>query len=181
MSVAVDNDIYEEPHGDERRSLRGRMLSGEPNPVDVHVGNRVRHRRTLLGLSQEGVAQAIGLTFQQVQKYERGANRIGASRLWDLSRALECSVAYFFEEMEDQTANFSPRNLKGVHAEVAPIADDSVNNRETLELVRAYTHIKNHGVRRRIYDLAKTLSTTEEADVPLESSEATPHVNNGEA
>ena len=73
------------------------MPSGKPNPVDVHVGGRVRLRRTLLGMSQEKLGEAIGLTFQQVQKYERGANRIGASRLWDLSRVLDCPMSYFFE------------------------------------------------------------------------------------
>src|SRR5688500_6970058 len=86
------------------RSTRGRMPSGKPNPVDVHVGSRARLRRTLLGMSQEKLGEAIGLTFQQVQKYERGANRIGASRLWDLSRVLDCPMSFFFEEMDDETA-----------------------------------------------------------------------------
>ncbi|MGB1026977.1 MAG: helix-turn-helix domain-containing protein, partial [Rhodospirillaceae bacterium] len=81
-------------HG-HRRSSRGRTPSGKPNPVDVHVGSRVRLRRTLLGMSQEKLGEAIGLTFQQVQKYERGANRIGASRLWDLSRVLDVPMSYF--------------------------------------------------------------------------------------
>jgi transcriptional regulator with XRE-family HTH domain len=87
------------------------MPSGKPNPVDVHVGARVRLRRTLLGLSQERLGEAIGLTFQQVQKYERGANRIGASRLYDLSRVLDVPVSFFFEDMDDQTAAMSPRNV----------------------------------------------------------------------
>ena len=90
------------------RSTRGRMPSGKPNPVDVHVGGRVRLRRTLLGMSQEKLGEAIGLTFQQVQKYERGANRIGASRLWDLSRVLDCSMSFFFEDMDEATASASP-------------------------------------------------------------------------
>src|SRR3569833_3753192 len=80
------------------RSTRGRMPSGKPNPVDVHVGARVRLRRTLLGMSQEKLGEAIGLTFQQVQKYERGANRIGASRLFDLSRVLDVPVSFFFDD-----------------------------------------------------------------------------------
>src|ERR1041385_1972302 len=81
------------------RKSSGRTASqGNPNPVDVHVGARVRLRRTLLGMSQEKLGDAIGLTFQQVQTYERGANRIGASRLYDLSRVLDVPVSYFFEE-----------------------------------------------------------------------------------
>src|SRR5947209_19234508 len=77
---------------------RRRQKSDKPNPVDVHVGSRVRLRRTLLGMSQEKLGDALGLTFQQVQKYERGANRVGASRLYDLARVLAVPVSYFFEE-----------------------------------------------------------------------------------
>ena len=83
--------------GDEimnKKSIRGR-LDGEPNPVDIHVGNRVRMYRTLKGLSQEKLGEALGLTFQQVQKYEKGLNRIGASRLWDISQVLETPIALF--------------------------------------------------------------------------------------
>src|SRR5579864_1004335 len=76
-----------------------RNKSGHPNPIDVHVGARVRLRRTLLGMSQEKLGQAIGLTFQQVQKYERGTNRIGASRLHELAQVLDVSVAFFFEDL----------------------------------------------------------------------------------
>ena len=87
------------------RKSSGRMASkGFPNPIDVHVGQRVRQRRTLLGMSQEKLAEAIGLTFQQVQKYERGANRVGSSRLFDLARVLDVPIAYFFEDMEANVA-----------------------------------------------------------------------------
>ena len=79
------------------RSTRGRLDDGSANPIDVHVGARIRLRRTLLGLSQEKLGECLGLTFQQVQKYERGANRVGASRLFDLSRVLDVRVGYFFE------------------------------------------------------------------------------------
>src|SRR5258706_10394778 len=82
---------------------RRRQKSDGPNPTDVHVGARVRLRRTLLGLSQEKLGEAIGLTFQQVQKYERGANRIGASRLWELSGVLDVPVQFFFGEMSQDT------------------------------------------------------------------------------
>tara|TARA_Y100000817_G_scaffold244300_1_gene196260 strand:- start:118 stop:612 length:495 start_codon:yes stop_codon:yes gene_type:complete len=143
-------------------SSRGRMPSGKPNPVDVHVGSRVRKRRTLLGMSQEKLGEAIGLTFQQVQKYERGANRIGASRLWDLSRVLECPISLFFEEMDESTAGSSPRNLNIESPDIKTQEGDSMAKRETLELVRAYYRIKDYRVRRRIYELAKSLSEPEE-------------------
>ena len=99
--------------GPGRRRGRGRGLGG-PNPVDVHVGGRVRLRRTLLGMSQEKLGEAIGLTFQQVQKYERGANRIGSSRLFDLSRGLDVPIGFFFDEMSDETAAKSPRQITGM-------------------------------------------------------------------
>src|ERR1700760_2601973 len=81
----------------------GRQKGDKPNPIDIHVGSRVRLRRNMLGLSQEKLGEAIGLTFQQVQKYERGANRIGASRLWELSGVLDVPVQFFFGEMSDDT------------------------------------------------------------------------------
>src|ERR1700724_1363620 len=87
--------MIQKPTGGRRR----RRKSDRPNPIDIHVGARVRLRRTLLGMSQEKLGEAIGLTFQQVQKYERGANRVGDSRLYDLSRVLDVPVAFFFEEM----------------------------------------------------------------------------------
>src|SRR5579883_2782253 len=108
---------------------RRRRKSDKPNPVDVHVGARVRLRRTLLGMSQEKLGEAIGLTFQQVQKYERGANRIGASRLWDMSRILNCPISYFFEEI-DATAASTGTNGE-VH-EVRSNEDDPLIQRETL-------------------------------------------------
>src|SRR5215469_4848440 len=82
---------------------RRRRKSDKPNPIDVHVGSRVRLRRTLLGMSQEKLGEAIGLTFQQVQKYERGANRIGASRLYDLGRVLDVPVSFFFDDISPDT------------------------------------------------------------------------------
>ncbi|MGE4064059.1 MAG: helix-turn-helix domain-containing protein [Rhodospirillaceae bacterium] len=133
---------------------------GKPNPIDVHVGNRLRLRRTLLGMSQQKVGEALGLTFQQVQKYERGTNRIGASRLWDLAGVLDCPVSFFFEEMDEKTAGASPRNWNGETTDIMLRQDDPMNRRETLELVRAYYRIKGYHVRRRIYELAKSLAST---------------------
>jgi transcriptional regulator with XRE-family HTH domain len=113
-------------------------------------------------MSQEKLGEAIGLTFQQVQKYERGANRIGASRLWDLSRVLDCPMSFFFEEMDDATASASPRNLSVETPDVEPRENDPMTKRETLELVRAYYRIKDYHVRRRIYELAKSLASPED-------------------
>ena len=111
MSLQHQTAIYTIPP----RVLRTPSVpeKSEPNPIDIHVGHRLRARRTLLGLSQEKVGEAMGLTFQQVQKYERGANRIGASRLWDMSRILNCPISYFFDEIDENTANASPRNENG--------------------------------------------------------------------
>lgn len=143
-----------------RRSSRGRTPSGRPNPVDVHVGNRVRLRRTLLGMSQEKLGEALGLTFQQVQKYERGANRIGASRLWDLSRVLDVPSSYFFEEMDDDTVRHSPMIIAQVPSEPSLPEADPMTRRETLELVRAYYRIPDPSVRKRMFELTKSLGST---------------------
>jgi transcriptional regulator with XRE-family HTH domain len=147
-----------------RRSSRGRTPSGKPNPVDVHVGGRVRLRRTLMGMSQERLGEAIGLTFQQVQKYERGANRIGASRLWDLSKVLDVPMSYFFEEMDEETARHSPRNIAQRPGEPREMDMDPMSKRETLELVRAYYRITDPSVRKRVFELTKTLGGTGDGD-----------------
>jgi transcriptional regulator with XRE-family HTH domain len=144
---------------EKRGHSRGRLADGAPNPVDAHVGARMRLRRTLLGMSQEMLGEAIGLTFQQVQKYERGANRIGCSRLFDLSRVLDVPVSYFFDDMSEDVQRNSPVNvIKGFEQQVDPIETDPMMRRETLELVRAYYSIKDPQVRRRVYDLAKALA-----------------------
>jgi transcriptional regulator with XRE-family HTH domain len=145
-----------------RHSSRGRTASGKPNPVDVHVGARVRLRRTLLGMSQEKLGEALGLTFQQVQKYERGANRVGASRLFDLSRVLDVPVSFFFDDMSGEVEALSPRLISGLTEEPASFEADPLTKRETLELVRAYYRITDPQVRRRVLDLAKALGAVTE-------------------
>jgi transcriptional regulator with XRE-family HTH domain len=142
------------------KSNAGRMASkGFPNPVDVHVGDRIRSRRTLLGMSQERLADQIGLTFQQVQKYERGANRVSSSRLFDLSRVLGVPLSYFFEEMDGDVSSQSPGQLLGLRPDVVTevAGDNPMHRRETLELVRAYYGITDAGVRARLRDLVKSL------------------------
>jgi transcriptional regulator with XRE-family HTH domain len=153
--ASLEKETFEE----KTRAMGGRSW-GKPNPIDVHVGNRLRLRRTLLGMSQQKVGEALGLTFQQVQKYERGTNRIGASRLWDLAGVLDCPVSFFFDEMDEKTAGASPRNWDGQSTDLMLRQDDPMNRRETLELVRAYYRIKGYHVRRRIYELAKSLAPT---------------------
>lgn len=143
--------------GVSRRASRGRTPSGRPNPIDVHVGARVRLRRTLLGMSQEKLGEALGLTFQQVQKYERGANRIGASRLYDLSRVLDVPVSYFFEDMGEDTMAASPRYMVRATEDPPEVEDGRMVQRETLELVRAYYRIRDPEVRKQVQELAAVL------------------------
>ncbi len=138
--------------------------TGRPNPVDVHVGARVRLRRTLLGMSQEKLGEAIGLTFQQVQKYERGANRIGSSRLYDLSRVLDVSIEHFFEEMPANVAASSPGHSRGMAEEPVSYELDPMAKRETLALVRAYYKIEDVNARKRVYELTKALGAAASKD-----------------
>lgn len=128
------------------------------NPVDKYIGQRLRLRRTLLGLSQTDVGKAVGITFQQVQKYERGANRISASRLWDLSQALGVPPSWFFEDMPKEVAASSPARAHFKR----PVREKDVTRptylrRETLELVRAFYAINDPSVRHKISELVHAL------------------------
>ncbi len=136
--------------------------TGIPSPVDVHVGRRVRMRRTLLGMTQTSLGEAIGLSFQQVQKYENGKNRIGSSRLYDLVRVLDVPVEFFFEEMPAAVAASSLAQGGRKAKEPPSYERDPMAKRETLELVRAYYKITNPQVRKRLYELTKAV---EAADV----------------
>jgi len=149
--------IMNQKAGDGRKR---RQKSDKPNPIDVHVGARVRLRRTLLGMSQEKLGESIGLTFQQVQKYERGANRIGASRLYDLSRVLDVPVSFFFDDISPNVATAAEARLEGMTDEAPSPAHeaDPMMRRETLELMRAYYRIGNAQVRRRLFDLTKAIA-----------------------
>lgn len=132
--------------------------SRRPNPIDIHVGGRVRFRRMLLGMSQEKLGEALGLTFQQVQKYEKGVNRIGASRLYDLSQVLQVPIQFFYEEAPislEQTASgaggFAERSTESHILEF-------LNTREGLELNKAFVRIQDGKMRRAIVDLVRTMS-----------------------
>jgi transcriptional regulator with XRE-family HTH domain len=126
------------------------------HPVDVHVGSRVRLRRNMLGLSQEKLGAAVGLTFQQVQKYERGANRIGASRLHEFSRILDVPVSFFFDDRDPVRA--PPISQTPIEP---PITGNPLERLETTDLVTAYHQITDAGLRRRVLDLAKALASRE--------------------
>lgn len=134
------------------------------HPTDIHVGKRLRLRRTILGLSQEAIGTAIGVTFQQIQKYERGINRIGSSRLHDFSRILNVPVSYFFDEME-KPAGSTGTQTAGVAEDAAPAFEhEKMSSRETLELMRAYYRISDPRVRKKVFDLIKSLAD----DKPIE-------------
>lgn len=150
-----------------KRSSRGRTPQGEPNPIDVHVGNRIRLRRTLLGLSQEKLASMLGLTFQQVQKYERGMNRVGASRLWDIGKVLEVPIGFFYEDMDKEVANQSPRMFSIPDSHPTELAEedenidlDPMHRQETIELVKAYYKIPNRKAAKHMFDLIVAMSKT---------------------
>ena len=143
----------------------GAERESRPSPIDVHVGSRIRLRRTLLGMSQERLGEALGLTFQQVQKYERGVNRVGASRLFDLSRVLDVPISFFFDDMPDSLASVyggqSARRAAGFAESQDGFADDTLNRRETLELVRAYYRITDPAIRKRVFELIKSMGPNE--------------------
>jgi len=131
------------------------MVKKQPHPIDVHVGRRVKMRRMLVGMSQEKLGEQLGLTFQQVQKYEKGANRIGASRLWDLSRILDVPVRFFFEGARsgaDQAAEGFTEESQ------SDFVLDFIQSSEGVQLIKAFVRIKDESVRRGIVNLAKTLA-----------------------
>jgi transcriptional regulator with XRE-family HTH domain len=131
----------------------------KPNPVDVHVGGRVRLRRMLLGMSQEKLGEHLGLTFQQVQKYEKGANRIGASRLFELARILGVGVEFFFEDLQGH-GNGTENGLAGPGFAEGGGEDhlaEFLGSREGIELNRAFLRISDPKSRRAILDLVRSL------------------------
>ncbi len=136
-------------------------MKNKPDPVDIHVGSRVRLRRTLLGMSQEKLGEAVSLTFQQIQKYERGANRIGASRLYQLSQILDVPVSFFYDGVGKPSygPGFAETEKPAYEAE-----PNQFTKRETLELVRAYYRIPDQDIRKRVFEMVKAVgSATSEA------------------
>ncbi len=125
--------------------------------IDAHAGAQLRQRRTLLGMSQTTLGDALGLNFQQVQKYERGTDRISASRLFDLLRVLDVPVEYFFEGMPTAVAASSPAQSGGKAKKPPGYEPNPMAKRETLELVRAYYKIRGPEIRKRLFEMTKTL------------------------
>jgi transcriptional regulator with XRE-family HTH domain len=123
------------------------------HPVDVHVGKRVRHRRWMVGMTQQQLAEKVGIKFQQIQKYETGMNRVSASRLWDISEALSVPVSYFFEGMDRADAPEAAGEAE-THR-----PGDILSDKEALELIRSYYAIPENQ-RRRLFELARVLSDT---------------------
>ncbi|WP_075997794.1 helix-turn-helix domain-containing protein [Salaquimonas pukyongi] len=130
----------------------------KPNPIDIHVGSRIRLRRTMLGLSQEKLGDALGITFQQIQKYEKGANRVGASRLQEISRVLKTPVAFFFEGAPGQDT--SDAGFKETSS--ANYVVDFLSSNEGLQLNRAFVKIEDPKVRKKLVELAKALANISE-------------------
>ncbi len=147
-----------------KAKLRRGRGKGTPHPVDVHVGARVRVRRTLLGMTQTSLGEAIGLSFQQVQKYENGKNRIGSSRLFDLSRVLDVPVESFFEDTSAEVAASSPAQKRRKAKEPPSYERDPLAKRETLELVRAYYKITDPLIRKHLFEMTKALGAAASGD-----------------
>ena len=142
-----------------RRRLKTNNSPRGPNPIDIHVGARVRLRRNLLGLTLQTLAKAVGVTYQQLQKYERGVNRVGASRLFNLSRVLDVPISFFFDDLSPAAAGAGrKRRARGLsEAPAAAIDFDVLSNRETIKLIRAYYRITDPRLRKRVLELVKAV------------------------
>lgn len=166
MSGLTDDGLSRFPSA--AQEAFGDKMDREPraSPIDTHVGARIRLRRTMLGMSQERLGEALGLTFQQVQKYERGVNRVGASRLFDLSRVLDVPISFFFDDMSDAGAQaavplasaLSGRRSLGFADQQDGFGDEMLHRRETLELVRAYYRISDPNQRKTVFALIKSMA-----------------------
>jgi transcriptional regulator with XRE-family HTH domain len=135
------------------------MLKKVPDPVDRHVGARVRMQRMLVGVSQEKLGGALGLTFQQVQKYEKGSNRISASRLQQIATMLDVPVSFFFEGVPTGEGSAASFGQPAINAHVS----DFMASSEGVQLTKAFVRIKSAAVRRRVIDLVETLGEDEDA------------------
>ena len=133
----------------------------KPNPIDIHVGSRVRLRRTMLGMSQEKLGEALGITFQQIQKYEKGTNRVGASRLQNISTILNVPVSFFFEDAPSDPSTGQPGMAE---ANSSNYVVDFLSSSEGLQLNRAFIKIPDPKVRRKLVDLVKSLASEPETE-----------------
>lgn len=142
--------------GIERDMTQKKYSSNNPDPIDIHVGSRIRMRRTLLGMSQEKLADALSITFQQVQKYENGANRVSASRLFNISRFLGVPVSFFFDGAPNNIAR-SGGALLAAEDRLHETGGAVLESKESIDLLRAYYAIKDNAVRRKVYEMIKSL------------------------
>ena len=133
----------------------------KPNPIDIHVGSRIRLRRTMLGMSQEKLGESLGITFQQIQKYEKGTNRVGASRLQNISSILNVPVSFFFEDAPGETADAQTGLAE---ASSSNYVVDFLSSSEGLQLNRAFVKIGDPKVRRKLVDLVKALAAEAEIE-----------------
>jgi transcriptional regulator with XRE-family HTH domain len=135
-----------------------------PNPIDIHVGSRIRLRRTMLGMSQEKLGESLGITFQQIQKYEKGTNRVGASRLQNIAGILNVPVSFFFEDAPGSEADLSG----GMEETSTGYVVNFLSSSEGLQLNRAFVNISDPKVRRRIIELVKSLADDADGDADTE-------------
>ena len=154
---------------------RGRppISDGQSHPIDRHVGTRIKARRLIRGMTQEDLAKAVSLSFQQVQKYERGANRVSAGRLYELARALSVPIQYFFDEFREEGEDGTPiLTLREDHADMESV--DRIGDPEISELVRAFIKLERSNVRRTVIRLMSAMATAdaEEATAALEANSA---------
>lgn len=127
--------------------------------IDAHVGKRLRLRRTMLGLSQEAVAKAVGITFQQVQKYEKGSNAMNASRMYEFARFMNVPVAYFFEGLDAASSFEGDKNTQGFSEGIGDkFEHKTVSDRESLEIMKAFKRIKEQVIRKRLADLVRAVA-----------------------
>ena len=134
------------------------MTKSTPNPIDIYVGSRLRLRRALIGMSQEKLGNALEITFQQVQKYEHGTNRISSSRLFQISRIFDVSVSFFFDDMDTEIIK-QTEGMAEINKQVLQV--DKLSRRETLEFVRAYYKITDPMVRKKIFEMVKAIGNSE--------------------
>ena len=159
LAAVLGNDMAK-AHKEAKTRDSGKAGEEGPHPVDVHVGARVKLRRMILGLSQETIGRKLGLTFQQIQKYEKGVNRIGASRIFELAQLLDVPIQYFYEDYGDAP-------IGGALGLAEPDSGEAfmqlVNSPEGVELCRHFAEIKDPKVKKRVLDLVKTIAETESA------------------
>lgn len=161
------------------KSKRGRTPDGAPNPIDIYIGKQIRRRRNNLNLSQEQLASQMGITFQQVQKYERGLNRISGSRLWDISQILKVPLNYFFSGIDKEVSGLSPRMM---HCGVEPDKEseeffdagvtDILYQPHTMALINAYYGVKDNQLQKALYQLLMHLSKMNDEEAQLQDPQS---------